>query len=130
MPGAFEMTENEAVLAVDDARLQAMIASDVDALDRLSAAELVFVHANGRQEDKPDFLAAARSGHIRYKTIVRGETTIKVTGDVAILCASIYVDVTVAGEPRSSPVRYMSVWTKRAGEWKLLAIDVARPPAD
>ena len=57
MPGAFEITGNEAVLAVDDARLQAMIASDVDALYRLSAAELVFVHANGRQEDKPDFLA-------------------------------------------------------------------------
>ena len=123
------MTEHEAVLAVDDARLQAMIAADVDALDRLSCAELIFVHANGRREDKPAFLAAARSGHIRYKTIARGETFVDVTGDVAVLCAKIDVDVTVAGEPRSSPVRYMSVWVKRASEWKLLAIDVTRPTA-
>lgn len=124
------MTEDEAVLAVDDTRLRAMIAGDVDALDRLSAAELIFVHATGRREDKPAYLAAARSGHIRYKTIMRGETTVNVTGDVAILCATIYVDVTVGGEPRTSPVRYMSVWIKRASEWKLLAIDVTRPPAD
>ena len=123
------MTENEAVLAVDDARLAAMIAADVDALDRLSAAELIFVHANGRREDKAAFLAAARSGHIRYTTIVRGETFVNVTGAVAILCATIDVEVTVGGEPRTSPVRYMSVWTKRASDWKLLAIDVTRPAA-
>jgi ketosteroid isomerase-like protein len=123
------MTENEAVLAADDERLRAMIAADADALDRLSAAELVFVHANGRQDDKPAFLAAARSGHVTYKTIARTRTSVAVTGNVAILCASIEVDVTVAGEPRSSPVRYMSVWTKTANEWKLLAIDMVRPSA-
>jgi len=121
------MTENAAVLAADDARLAAIIAADVDALDRLLSPELVFVHANGRQDDKPAFLEHTRSGHIRYRAITRNETSVKVSGNIAILCASTHVEVTTGGEARSSPVRYMSVWTKDTGAWLLLAIDMVRP---
>jgi len=121
------MTEHDAVLAADDARLAALIDADADALDRLFADELVFVHANGRQDDKPGFLAHTRSGHIHYRSIARGEHTVTVTGSVAILYATVNVEVTVAGEARTSPVRYMGVWTKRPAGWQLLAIDNVRP---
>ena len=123
------MTDNDAVLAADDARLAALIAADVDALDRLCADDLVFVHGNGRQDDKAGFLAQTRSGHIRYRSIARKTTRVNVSGNVAILCASIEVEVTMNGEPRSSPVRYMSVWTNGSGAWTLLAIDNTRPSA-
>jgi ketosteroid isomerase-like protein len=121
------MTEHDAVLAADDARLQALIDADVDALDRLFADELVFVHANGRQDDKAGFLAHTRSGHIHYRSIARGAHTVTVTGSVAILYATVNVEVTMAGEQRSSSVRYMGVWTKRAAGWQMLAIDNVRP---
>jgi len=123
------MTEDEAVLAADDARLQATIASDYDALDRLLSDELVFVHANGKRDDKQAFLDFARSGHIRYRTIARSETAVKVTGNVAVVCASVNVEVTVGGENRSSPLRYMSVWAKGTNGWRMLAIDNVRPSA-
>ena len=123
------MTEVESVLAADGARLQAIIASDADALDRLSTAELTFVHANGRQDDKTTYLDSVREGRIRYRTITRGETTVKVTGGVAILCASMSVEVTIAGEALSSAVRYMSVWTKHTDDWQMLAIDMVRAGA-
>jgi ketosteroid isomerase-like protein len=121
------MTEHDAVLAADDARLQALIDADVDALDRLFADELVFVHANGRQDDKAAFLAHARSGHIQYRSIVRGEYTVTVTGSVAILYATANMEVTLAGEQRSATTRYMGVWTKRPAGWQMLAIDNVRP---
>jgi hypothetical protein len=34
--------------------------------------------------------------------------------------------VTVAGELRSSPLRYMSVWTRGPAGWYMLAIDNVR----
>jgi len=123
------MTDEDGVLAADDARLAALIAADVDALDRLCADDLVFVHANGRQDGKAAFLEQARSGHIRYRSIVRKTTSVTVAGSIAIVYASIEVEVTMNGEQRASPVRYMSVWTHGSGEWKLLAIDNVRPSA-
>jgi ketosteroid isomerase-like protein len=123
------MTDEDGVLAADDARLAALIAADVDALDRLCADDLVFVHANGRQDDKAAFLEQTRSGHLRYRSIVRKTTNVTVSGGIAIVYASVEVEVTTNGERRASPVRYMSVWTKVGGAWKMLAIDNVRPLA-
>jgi ketosteroid isomerase-like protein len=120
------MTDDDAVLAADEARLAALIASDVEALDRLVRADLVFVHADGRREGKAAFLEHTRAGRVRYRTIARGETDVTVSGDVAILCARAELEVTVAGEPRTSPLRYMSVWTRGPSGWQLLAIDNVR----
>ena len=121
------MTEDDAVLAADDKRLKAIIAADVDALDRLFAAELVVVHGNGVREDKSAHLESFRSGRLRYRTIEREETQIAVTGNVAVICASLNVEVTIGGENKSSPVRYMGVWINGAGGWRMLAIDNVRP---
>jgi ketosteroid isomerase-like protein len=120
------MTDDDAVLAADDARLAALVACDVDALDRLVHAELIFVHADGRREGKGAFLEHTRSGRVRYRAITRGETQVTVTGDVAVLCACADLEVTVAGELRSSPLRYMSVWTRGPAGWYMLAIDNVR----
>lgn len=120
------MTDDDAVLAADEARLAAIVACDIEALDRLVRHELVFVHNDGRREGKAAFLEHTRSGRVRYRAIARGETDVRVSGDVAILCARAELDVTVAGEPRTSPLRYMSVWTRGASGWRLLAIDNVR----
>ncbi len=122
-----EMTDNDAVLAADDSRLAAMIAADDRALDRLFADELVVVHANGVREDKPAHLESVRSGRLRYRTIVRKETQVTVAGNAGVVCGSLHVEVTVGGENKSSPVRYMGVWTKRGDAWRMLAIDNVRP---
>jgi ketosteroid isomerase-like protein len=121
------MTDDDEVLAADDARLAALIAADVDALDRLCSNDLVLVHADGRRDGKAAFLEHTRSGRLRYRSIARETTSVTVSGNVGIVCASLAVEVTANGEQRASPVRYMSVWTNAAGAWKLLAIDNVRP---
>jgi ketosteroid isomerase-like protein len=120
------MTDDDAVLAADDAHHAALIACDLDALDRLVHADLVFVHNDGRREGKAAFLEHTRAARVRYRAITRGETHVTVSGDVAVLNARAALEVTVAGEPRSSPLRYMSVWTRGPSGWQLLAIDNVR----
>ena len=48
LPGrARKITDNAAVLAADDERLTAIVAADLDTLERLLRPEFVFVHADG-----------------------------------------------------------------------------------
>jgi ketosteroid isomerase-like protein len=63
---------------------------------------------------------------VRYRAIARGETHVTVSGNVGVVCARVELDVTVGGEPRSSPLRYMSVWTRGSADWQMLAIDNVR----
>src|ERR1700677_742084 len=120
------MTDDEAVLAADDARLQALVACDLEALDGLLRAELVFVHADGRRDGKAAFLDHTRTGQVRYRAIARGDTQVTVSGNVAVVCARGELEVTIKGEPRSAPLRYMSVWTQETPVWQMLAIDNVR----
>lgn len=129
MPEVATVTDDDAVLALDDARLRALLHDDVAALERLLSDDLVFVHANGRQDGKRAYLDYCRSGHVRYRSIARRNATMTIAGPVAVLCASIDMDVTMNGEERSATARYMSVWTKAASGWTLLAIEMVRPPA-
>ena len=79
------------------------------------------------REDKPAHLESVRSGRLRYRTIERKDTHIAVAGNVAVVCGSVHVEVLVGGENKSSPVRYMAVWTKRGDGWRMFAIDNVRP---
>src|SRR3546814_10163828 len=56
--------ENEiaSVLAVEDARFDAMTNNDVDALQLLLADDLHYVHTNGGVEGKAEFLRKSTSG--------------------------------------------------------------------
>src|SRR3546814_4859729 len=62
--------ENEiaSVLAVEDARFDAMTNNDVDALQLLLADDLHYVHSNGVVEGKAEFLRKITSGERRFRS--------------------------------------------------------------
>jgi len=115
-----------AVLAADDARLDAMARMDVDALAPILADELVFVHTNGHQDDKPAYLDALRSGRLRYRALTRREPSVRVAGNTAILTGMLTIEATVRGEDHTAQARFLSVWTKDGSRWRMLAADMVR----
>lgn len=56
----------EEIYALEDQRFAAMSASDIDALQKLLADDLHYVHANGIVEDKPEFLRKIIDGERKY----------------------------------------------------------------
>src|SRR5689334_25396483 len=76
------------ILAVEKRRQAALIAGDLTTLDDLFDPALIHTHAPGLTHDKAQLLehVAARRA---YRAITRGELTIRLIGDVAIVTGRI-----------------------------------------
>jgi len=80
---ADEATRAE-ILAVEERRKQALLAVDLPALADLYDDSLVHTHAPGLTHDKAQLLEHVATRQA-YKDMTRGELTIRLVGDVAIM---------------------------------------------
>ncbi|PUB32295.1 ketosteroid isomerase-like protein [Promicromonospora sp. AC04] len=72
------------ILAVEERRRQALIAGDLPALDDLYDESLVHIHAPGLVHTKAQLLEHVTT-HQAYLDMTRGELTIRLVGDVAVI---------------------------------------------
>ncbi len=74
-----------------EARLrQAMLRSDVKALDELLAPELIFTNHLGHLMTKKDDLEAHKSGTLKIEALTPSEENIQIIGDVAIVSVRVH----------------------------------------
>jgi uncharacterized protein (TIGR02246 family) len=109
------------VLAAQRARLDATIAVDVPALERLMADDLTYVHSSAKLEGKAENIAALVANH-SYQSVVTNEVAVRVEGDAAIITG--IADITLkraGGETVLLPVRFTNVWARRDGAWREIA---------
>ena len=76
--------ENQVTVAEERLRL-AMLASDVDALDKLISSDLIFTNHFGQILGKQDDLALHRSGMLRFHTLEPSERKMKTSGKIAVV---------------------------------------------
>ncbi len=106
------------VLAAQRARLDATIAVDVPALERLMADDLTYVHSSAKLESKAENIAAISASH-SYQSVVTSEVVTRIEGDVAVITG--LADITLKrpdGELWVLPVRFTDVWARRDGAWR------------
>jgi ketosteroid isomerase-like protein len=127
-PGLAQPSEIEAVKQQELARLQAMEKNDFDALERLLAGDLVYVHSSGTVDDKTKFLDALRSGRSRYVRIVPEVTNVRVFGDIAVINGRGKFLVHTQDQKLDLSLSYLDVWAKRDGRWQMIAWQSARLP--
>jgi ketosteroid isomerase-like protein len=103
---------------------QAVIKQDKAALERLLADDLTYTHANGRTQDKREYIAAITKGPGTYESFQESDTKIRVYhGKSAVLTG--FVDVKLVGrEPYR--VRTIEVYVENGGRWQLTAKQSAR----
>ena len=120
------------VLAVDDARSEALIAADRPALERTLARELRYVHSNGLTQDRAAYLEAAVGGAMQYRVIEPlARQTRPLSDTVTLLTGSNHVEVVLNGKPLQADVLYTAVYVREDGAWKMTAWQStpAPPPA-
>jgi len=102
----------------EDLRM-AMLASDVDVLDRLIDEDLIFVGPSGEVLGKEDDLALHRSGrqrldvidHVSVRSVTREQSTVVlVTADLS---------GSLDGAAFRGRFRYCRFWTKSESGWKV-----------
>lgn len=114
------MTTVEA-LALEDTRRRAMLRGDADALGRLLAPELRYVHSTGVCDTRESLLHKVRERAITYLAISFDDMHATVTEDTALIGAQMRAEVQHLDEVRRIEATYLAVWFRRAGEWQLSA---------
>lgn len=89
---------------------QAMLKSDIKALDKLLSSELIFTNHLGQRMTKQDDLEAHRSGMLKIEEITLSEPQLRITDDTAIVSVQAHIAGVFAGTPSESVLRFTRVW--------------------
>jgi hypothetical protein len=100
-------------LQAEDARYEAQIANDLEALDALLGKDLVYFHSSTVQDTKASFIESLRSGKVVYRSMERSGTKVRVFGNVAIITGKAVFEVTTRGKDRTLNILFHSAWVKR-----------------
>jgi ketosteroid isomerase-like protein len=120
--GVVNPTMEMQILAVEDQLRAAMLSSDVNALNELLAAELIFTNHFGALLGKEADLAAHRSGMLKIQKLEPSEQTIRFAGEVAIVSVRTRVEGTYAGNPANGDFRFTRVWAlSPSNTWQVIA---------
>jgi len=100
----------------------AMLTSDVGALDELLADSLCFTNHLGQRMSKAADLEGHRSGTTRIDELETLELECSVDGEVGIASAHVRIRGNFGGQPAEAELRYTRVWKQReSGALRVIA---------
>jgi ketosteroid isomerase-like protein len=117
--------QERTVLLEERALQAAMLASDVDELDRLLHPELLAVGPDGQMIDKAGDLASHRSGVFTIAELDEEQVRVKVLGDVALTFVVLRIRGTIEEAEVSGRMRYTRTWTRDGGVWRVIGAHIS-----
>jgi len=107
---------------------QAQVTSNKAELERLLADDYVLHNSGGQVQDKASFIADQVAPGYRLEPFTVEEKVEKVMGNAAILGGVARAKGTSGGEPYDVRLRFIDVWEKRGGAWKVVFSQATRVP--
>jgi ketosteroid isomerase-like protein len=120
-----EDPQKHSVLLAERALQAAMLASDVEELDRLLHPELVAVGPDGQMIDKPGDLATHRAGIFKITELREEEVRVTVLGDLALTFVVLDIRGTIDDADASGRMRYTRTWTREGGAWQVIGAHIS-----
>ena len=107
---------------------QAQVRSDKAELERLLADDYVLQNSSGQVQDKQSFIADSVAPGFRIEPFEVEEPVEKVLGDVALLGGVATLKGTDGGKPFTARLRFIDVWARRGGQWRVIFTQATRAP--
>lgn len=124
-----DQLEVEQVLAVEAARVQALLNADIATLDEITAQDYVHIDSNGRRRSKTEFLDGLARSEYRFESFVIDENSVRIIGPVAIVTGRYHNDIrTREGLQPTKYARHIRVYVKNDGLWRNVAHQATRIP--
>jgi hypothetical protein len=112
----------DAVAAVEQRRIDALLTSDLNALDAIIDEHCTHIESNGTSRTKAAFLQDVASRAFSFDLFKIEENHIRIFGETAVVTGTYGNIVRVQGKP--NPVkhaRHLRVYVHHGGSWTLVA---------
>lgn len=114
------------VLALQENWRAAMLAANVDALEAMYSDELVYVHSDGRIQNKQQFLGPMKAGTLRFTSLTGCDAPRIRAYDAAAIVSACYE--LRAGSAAASRHLFLTAFVNEAGRWRIVAQQTTRLP--
>jgi uncharacterized protein (TIGR02246 family) len=114
---------------LEQERFRAYVNSDVAALDKIFADDLVYFHSNGLSDPKSAVLQSFASGELKISRFDGEEVQVRQIGDVMVATGLVHVDLVNKGNAAKFDIRYTVIYVNQGGQWRLIHVQNARVPA-
>jgi hypothetical protein len=122
MSNADSESQATEIVRLEETLRQAMLASDVEQLDRLIADDLVFTDHTGQRQTKQSDLAAHRSGLLKIKQLDPLDRVIRCYAETAVVAVRLAVKGAFDGAEFSNVLSFTRVWVKHGKRWTIVAV--------
>lgn len=103
-------------------RYEAMRQADVDVLDDVLSASLIYSHSFGDRDSKSSYIDKVRRGVFTYEQVSNVEDSIVVVNKTALVAGTFRAIATVNGTRRTLNNASLAVWSQDCeGAWLLVA---------
>jgi hypothetical protein len=106
-----------------------MVAADSGTMRRWFADDLEYVHSSGQVESREQLIESITSGRTRYVAVTPAERqVVSLGGDAAIVRGRGRFQVAAAGNALDLQIRYLAVYGRQDGVWRLRSWQSLRTP--
>jgi ketosteroid isomerase-like protein len=108
---------DKAIVAKDRAAIQANMAEDFRQID-----------SAGNVETKASFVEGLVAPELKIEPYTVEEFEVRLYGDVALLSGRTLMNGTYEGKAFTTHYRYIDIYVKRDGAWKIVSVQVSKLP--
>jgi hypothetical protein len=119
---------SEEIRQCERQRRDAMLRGAVPELEKLLSDDLIYGHSSGEVDDKQSYLAKIASGSNVYEKLELDVATVIPMADAALATGFMIAMVRLPERLVAVDSRFMTVWSKGDGIWRLVGHQTAPRP--
>lgn len=108
---------------------RAIVAKDRAGIVGNMAPDFRQIDGEGHVEDEDSFTAGLMDPQLQIAPYTVQDFEIRLFGDVALLSGRTHMSGSYAGKPFETDYRYIDVYVKRQGLWKVVSVQITKLPA-
>jgi ketosteroid isomerase-like protein len=119
----YAQAQDNEVVRLEKQRFAAMINKDTSFLKNVLADDLLYIHADGREDGKKSFINAIANKDLDYKQMDLKNITSRIYKNTVILSGNMHIIVysKKANKTLDLNIHYMDVYQKRHNKWQLVS---------